>query len=178
MPSSFVDSVPPIMKAIIDFNPHSIVDVGPGWGKYGLMCREYLPLLGQLHAVEVPEGRLATQDVIYDSIAVGDVRSKYLRSNTFSNEIDLVLMIDVIEHMTKEEGQEVMKEIVNGGSALLISTPKVFEEQHNEHNPHEEHICVWDWEDFWTPGMTPCRKEDHSTIDSIIMLLIPEDTFL
>ena len=53
MPSSFVDSVPPTIKTIISLDPERVIDVGPGWGKYGLMCKEYLPNLQRVEAVEV-----------------------------------------------------------------------------------------------------------------------------
>lgn len=170
MPSSFVDSVPPIMKRIIELNPKRVVDVGPGWGKYGLMCREYLPDLLFIEAIEVKEGRVQTQEAIYANIYTCDVRDVH---DEYWNDKDLVLIIDVIEHMPKKDGQELLTAIVNAGGSVLVSTPKVFTEQHDEHNPHEEHICVWTWEDFWYPGMVEVDKIDDSTIDSVIMTLTP-----
>ena len=173
MPSSFVDSVPPIMKRIIELNPRRMVDVGPGWGKYGLMCREYLPDLLLLEAVEVKQGRVWTQESIYNNVHTSDVRDidPALWADT-----ELVLIIDVIEHMRKVEGQTLLKDIVNAGASVLVSTPKVFAHQHDDHNPYEEHISLWKWEDFWTPGMNKVVKHDDSTIDSIIMTLVPDDS--
>jgi hypothetical protein len=165
MPSSFVDSVPPIVKTIIDVNPERVVDVGPGWGKYGLMCREYLPGLKNLEAVEVLEGRLHTQDVIYDRVYEADVRDM---DSIYWNSTDLVLIIDVIEHMTLEDGKKLLNNILSNGAAVIVSTPKVFEEQHDDHNPHEEHVSLWTWQDFGIEGV---EITDVSTIDSIIFLL-------
>lgn len=168
MPSSFVDSVPPIMKYIIDLAPARIVDVGPGWGKYGLMCREYLPELVQLDAVEVSEGRLPTQDEIYNQVFVGDVRE---RSANFWDGYDLVLIIDVIEHMEKEAGLQLLSDILNAGASVLVSTPKQWMEQHDERNPYEAHVSHWKWNDFRPEADNPYHVVDLSTIDSIIYVL-------
>ncbi len=170
MPSSFVDSVPSIVKAVIDLSPRRILDIGPGWGKYGLMSREYLgSKLERLDAIEVPQGRLYTQDVIYDNIYEGDVRQQDIDWSQY----DLVLFIDVIEHLEKEEGQKILKDIVNAGCAVLVSTPKEWMEQHDDNNPYEEHISYWTWEDLWYAGMVECDKLDTSTIDSMIITLCP-----
>lgn len=163
MPSSFVDSVAPILHTIINFAPERVVDVGPGWGKYGLMCREYLPGLKWLDAVEVKEGRCLTQESIYDHIFVSDARC-------FRGWLpyDLVLLIDVIEHMSKEDGHALLRAMLRAGASVLVSTPKLFVEQHDDGNPYEEHICLWTWDEFndhyWV-------KVDASTVDSIIYLL-------
>ncbi len=168
MPSSFVDSIPPIMKYVIDASPARIADIGPGWGKYGLMCREYLPELVQLDAVEVAEGRLATQDEIYNQIVTSDVR---LLPDSFWEGYDLVLIIDVIEHMTKQEGLDLLSNILNCGASVLISTPKEWMEQHDEHNPYETHVSHWKWRDFRPEADNPYHVVDLSTIDSIIYVL-------
>lgn len=166
MPSSFVDSVAPIMHTIIESAPASVIDVGPGWGKYGLMCREYLPKLRWLDAVEVNEGRCPTQDEIYDYVFEIDARL-FRGWSTY----DLVLLIDVIEHMSKRDGHALLQAMLRVGTSVLVSTPKLFVKQHDEDNPYEEHICLWTWQEFndhyWV-------KADASTVDSIIYLLIPQ----
>lgn len=171
MPSSFVDSVPSIIKRIIDLNPKSVVDIGPGWGKYGLMCREYLPGLGRIDAVEVTQGRMPLQDHIYNHIVVNDVRNV---DPALWSAYDLVLMIDVIEHMPKIDGQRILGDIINHGASVLVSTPKIFEEQSDPHNPFETHVSLYSWEDFWHPGMADHTNIDDSTIDSVIMTLVPK----
>jgi 2-polyprenyl-3-methyl-5-hydroxy-6-metoxy-1,4-benzoquinol methylase len=162
MPSSYIDSLPPIVHSIIDLAPRRIVDVGPGCGKYGLMCREYLPEIDWLDAVEVREGRRALQDVIYDHVFERDAR-------LFSGwpAYDLILLIDVIEHMSKEDGHALLSSMLADGAAVLVSTPKTFFEQHAIHNPYEDHLSLWAWPDFDRYVI----KADVSTVDSIIYVL-------
>jgi hypothetical protein len=165
MPSSFVDAIPPIMKALIGLNPHNIIDIGPGWGKYGLLCSEYLPDLERLWAIEVPEGRRPTQDAIYDRVITKDVRQIHPHHIDWST-FDIALMIDVIEHMPLAEGHQVINTIQRG-CPLLVSTPKIFTEQHSDTNPYETHQSLWDWPEFIRHGIV----DDFSTIDSVIYLL-------
>lgn len=171
MPSSFVDSVPPIMKLLIEHQPPRVVDVGPGWGKYGLMCREYLPNLQRLDAVEVAEGRwskqiMRCQSTIYDHVEISDVRQL---DPGFWDGYDVALFVDVIEHMTVKEGKKVLHAALSKRCIPIVSTPKVFEEQHDPHNPYETHVSCWTWEDL--SPLAPVT--DVSTIDSIIFMLGP-----
>jgi len=162
MPSSYLDSVPPIVHTIIGLAPRRVLDVGPGWSKYGLMCREYLPGLRWIDAVEVPTGRKPIQDQVYDHIFEIDAR-RFKGWKPY----DLVLLIDVIEHMSKEDGHALVRSMLAAGTSVLVSTPKVFVEQHDDHNPHETHICLWAWDEFYTYNVTV----DASTVDSIIYVL-------
>lgn len=167
MPSSFVDSVSPIVHMLIAEQPKTVLDVGPGWGKYGLMCREYLPDLERLDAVEVEEGLMLIQECIYDQMFVSDVRK--LTSTFWAGEgrYDVVLLIDVIEHMGIEEGRQLLRDITRNGTKVLVSTPKIFEEQHDPNNPYETHVSHWTWKRFREFRIVA----DGSTIDSLIYLL-------
>jgi hypothetical protein len=161
MPSSYADSFPPIVHAVVAFAPQRVLDVGPGWGKYGLACREYLPDLEILDAVEVPQGRYPTQNTIYDSIYVGDVRSA---SEEFFLFYDLILLIDVIEHMPVRDGHEVLSRIQRAGPAVLVATPTQFFEQDHEHNPHEEHVSFWAAAEFDRHAVAVDVSTDDATI--------------
>lgn len=44
MPSSPYQHISKIMDIIYNLSPNSILDVGSGFGKYGLLSREYLEL--------------------------------------------------------------------------------------------------------------------------------------
>lgn len=164
VPSSFVDSFAPIVHLLIEQNPARVLDIGPGWGKYGLACREYLPDLEFLAAVEVPQGRLSTQDAIYDHVFVGDARNA--PESTFAG-YDVALLNDIIEHMPVKDGAQLLNTIQEAGCRPLVSTPKVWMEQRDVSNPYETHVSLWGWEDFVEHGVLV----DASTIDSIIYLL-------
>lgn len=165
MPSSFVDSFPPIVKLLIQANPRRVMDIGPGWGKYGLACREYLQDLQALHAIEVHAGRLPVQDCIYDGVYTGDVRLH--KSPQFWARWDLVLLIDVIEHVPHDDGHTLLRHILDAGTDVLVATPKQFFEQYDDRNPYETHRSHWIWSDFKHYDILG----DSSTIDAIIYVL-------
>jgi 2-polyprenyl-3-methyl-5-hydroxy-6-metoxy-1,4-benzoquinol methylase len=164
MPSSYVDSFAPIIKVLIERAPRRVLDIGPGWGKYGLACREYLRQLDVLDAAEVPQGRLPTQPAIYDMVYIGDIREA---PDHFFRGYDLVLLIDVIEHVRRLDGHLLLETIQRAGADVLVSTPKAFFEQHDEHNPYETHVSHWDWESLACHGI----DVDVSTPDAIIYVL-------
>lgn len=166
MPSSYVDSFAPIVKLLVDEQPKKVIEIGPGWGKYGLACREYLPDIEKLHAVEVRPGRKQVQDCIYDWVYNGDARDKDYTPK-FWGRWDLAIMVDVIEHMTIDEGHDLLDRILSAGCDVLVATPKVFIEQHDDDNPWETHVSWWQWSDFSRYTIF----HDVSTIDAIIYWL-------
>jgi 16S rRNA G1207 methylase RsmC len=44
MPTSNYEAISKILGEILVLDPRSVLDVGPGKGKYGVLCREYLNL--------------------------------------------------------------------------------------------------------------------------------------
>jgi 2-polyprenyl-3-methyl-5-hydroxy-6-metoxy-1,4-benzoquinol methylase len=104
--------------------------------------------------------------VIYDQIFNCDVR---LLPEDHYQDYDVALIIDVIEHMSRPEGHRLLWAIRRAGCYVVLSTPKVFEHQHDDANPYEMHVSHWAWN-----HLRPHRiVADESTIDSIIYLLGP-----
>lgn len=167
MPSSYVDSVPPIVHALVRINPRAVLDVGPGWGKYGVMCREYLADLECIEAAEVREGVKPTIHRIYDELYVGDIRERqreWWKCGTW----DTVLLIDIIEHMSMADGHHLLDCILESGKRALISTPTRWFEQHVDGNPYEDHVSHWEVHDL--ADRYPVAA-NVSTLDSLIMVL-------
>lgn len=147
MPTSHIENVPVIVKAVQRLAPKSVLDIGIGMGKYGLLIREYLG------------GDTGRPDVVVDGIEgyggyITDIhRAVYrelyltdLRDFDFrAAHYDLFLMVDVLEHVDKDEGHRVLRDI---GGSVLVSTPKEDYRAHYAHNPLEDHRSHWTIEDF------------------------------
>jgi hypothetical protein len=152
MPSSFVDQISDITNLIIFARPQSMLDVGIGCGKYGFLAREYLDTMGEgenYHARKVRiEGIEAfaqyitpVHRAVYDQIHVGNA-SEILPGMT--TRFDLLIMIDVLEHFTFEEGSAVLKSCGQRARNVLISTPKIVDPQGATFgNPFETHKHQW-----------------------------------
>lgn len=161
MPSSFRENIPDILKEIEKANPKTILDIGFGRGKYGLLVREYYPDM-QIDGLEVFNAYIGeVQRAIY---------GKVYQENIFEmKEIpayDLYLIIDVIEHWDKEKAHELLKKLTKHGD-VLISTPRAVGEQGAVYgNEWERHVSQWQGSDF---EVYP-HKHSHNELSFIYLI--------
>lgn len=134
MMTSFLDNIPAICNAAVSSRPKKILDVGAGFGKFGLLLREALLsiIADQGVLFPVPDFKIDACENsdyflnqrafynIYDEVYCQDVTTI---SPDVLNTYDLLLLIDVIEHWTKEEYLLFMEKI-KPGTKVLISTPR------------------------------------------------------
>ncbi len=152
MPTSHHRQISTIIEAIVNLNPHSVLDIGVGFGKYGVLCREYLELWDgredyhhftrRIDGVEAFEDYLTSlHRYIYDTIYIGPAQTVV---KTLTTTYDLVLMIDVLEHLTETQGRMLLRYLLAHHRGVLISTPKRMDEQGTSfHNPFETHLTQW-----------------------------------
>jgi hypothetical protein len=57
-------------------------------------------------------------------------------------------MADVIEHIAKEPALAILRHFLSQSSAIIVTTPKEFFEQHLYESDFEEHISHWKPSDF------------------------------
>lgn len=75
--------------------------------------------------------------------------------------IDTVMALNLIEHMSKEEGEELLRQCLRVASRrVIVYTPRGFQEQHPEEvlttfpeNPLQEHVSGWVAEDLQAHGL-------------------------
>lgn len=158
--------------------PKSVLDVGVGFGLTGALVRQYLDNgvyedivhhYGDNAGIEDSIYHWSTRLMgvepfnyknpawhLYDGIFKMSIQ-EYLSDNqlTPSPQYDFIIFSDVIEHMEKEEGYEVIEGLIgllNPGGVLMIGTPGVFVEQGAVHgNEYERHRSLWAWNEF-PPG--------------------------
>lgn len=173
MPSSDWRQIGTIVELMILADPHSILDVGCGAGKYGVLAREYLEVWNgrvspdqwtrRIDAVECFRPYLTPlHAVVYNQVFVGDVVSLL---PTLPSGYDLVLLVDVLEHLTEEEGVWVLGCLAREHHNLLIATPKVVQPQGAScGNPREEHRSSWVGYDFSVLSTPVVVPHPHSLI--------------
>lgn len=140
MPTSLHAQIPTVLSILEALKPESVLDIGCGWGKYGALIKEYIPSAKKIDAIEGFEDYLTPlHDYVYDKIYVENILD-------FNPDIyDVYLMIDVIEHMEKEEGIKLVKGLPN---SKIVSTPMFWVPQGAEHgNELEVHKCLWTKDD-------------------------------
>jgi hypothetical protein len=166
MPTSVYYQITPIIEIILALRPSSILDIGAGTGKYGLLIREYLDIWGQkgarydrslwkhrIDAVEAYEPYITpVYEYVYNEIFVGDVMEIIHKIPHF---YDLALLIDVLEHIEKMQGKHLLKLLTCKSQTILISVPrKVRPQEAIFGNPYEIHRSEWTKRDFLE--INPC----------------------
>jgi SAM-dependent methyltransferase len=171
MPTSPWSNLPKIIGIIMDLRPYPsrVLDVGIGYGKYGLLCREYISywnsskeprevIVDGVEAFEEYIGEL--QRNIYDNIFIGDALE--VLPLMPDNSYDLILLIDVLEHFEREAGIRVIAECRRVGKAVLVSTPrKFFLQEDSWGNPYERHKSLWSKKDLLALGASQVVQAEN-----------------
>lgn len=140
------------MDIITALNPNSILDIGVGFGKYGVLCREYLELwdgredyhkfIRRIDGIEAFKNYLTPlHDFIYNNVYVGDALHLV---DKLKHNYDLVLVIDVLEHLNKSEGKVLINKLLKEHKSVLIVVPKnIGDQKESFNNPYEMHKGQW-----------------------------------
>ena len=157
MPTSWYQAIPNILTQVRLLNPESILDIGIGFGKYGLLFRDQLeiPFMRyeknnwkvKIDGVEVFETyHNPVYDFAYDKVYFGDILKIV---DTLQN-YDCITLIDVLEHFSKEEGLLLIEKLVHHcNKGVIVSTP-FYPDPQSDYlgNTFEQHKSVWSIVDF------------------------------
>ena len=166
MPSSFFDQITPVLAILEEIKPKSVLDVGPGWGKYGMLLREYYGMDDadkkkpesefRLDAVEgfpkyLSEVHKWAYNHVFQQEAIGFLKALSLAERVADESphpysYDLFLMVDVLDHFPKKEALELLQSLP--GQKLVV-VAKDWNPQGNEYgNELERHHSHFSKEDF------------------------------
>ena len=159
MPIGSFSAFGKVIQGVLASNPKSVLDLGIGFGMNGCGVRNWLdlgiePFNTVLVGVEVFEDYWNAAWDLYDKVHLTDIKSYLKECIDKGQKYDTIIMTDVIEHFTKEDGLLVlnmMKQVCN--VSCIVSTPAIWMEQGNTYrNVHEAHRCLWTVEDFKGAG--------------------------
>jgi len=154
MPVSHYRHIGSVMSAVEQYpSASSILDIGPGFGKYGVLIRERWDVRYLRYHKESWKLRLDCLEIwpkyisplhthIYNNIYLGDAFDLIDDLPQY----DTIIALEILEHMKKERGIEFLKKIVQKSNhLLLISFPQTFQKGFGSNwpNPYEEHHCLW-----------------------------------
>jgi ubiquinone/menaquinone biosynthesis C-methylase UbiE len=134
-----------------------ILDVGCGRGKWGYLLKVdywYTKVGRRKNKLNYVVGtdlhpkylEFVKYHRVYDGLVLCDARHLPFRGNAF----DTVLLLEVIEHMVKNEGVKLLKEAERVATRLvLVSTPSFFMRQEaKDANVFQKHLSKWTIKDF------------------------------
>lgn len=156
MASSFAEQIPIILHVVRQLRPTTVLDIGKGFGKYGLLLHEYCGV----DYSRKPEPGVALKEQSSIAIDAVEVNRDYdfPHNNSLYREIfwqevmaayealpqyDVVLMVDVIEHLSKENGVKLVEHFVNRGSVCVIASPREYFQQDLFDSHWEHHQSFW-----------------------------------
>jgi len=174
-------AIPVIANAVRQIQPRSILDVGVGFGKYGVLFREYLDVWSagslaqtrkeswrtRIEGVEVyPEYLTLLHEFIYDKVHVGGILDVIDGLGSY----DLIFMADVLEHFDKADGERLIGKLYDhADKCVLLTYPKNAKPRRGFHgNDAEAHRSTWtraDFRSFEPVGYT--TVEDRADVAAI-----------
>lgn len=169
MPSSNLNMAIDAVVLAEALAPKTILDIGPGNGKFGLLMREYLHYdIERLDCIEAEPTyieRFRWLHCIYDNVYQGDALDM---TEEELAPYELVMMHDVIEHMEKKAALRLLDRI---RGAVTILTPEKFFTQHVPGVPSEDHVSHWLPKDFADTGR---QVKCYTKLGGIVALLGPK----
>jgi hypothetical protein len=137
MPYSFDFYNKEVLNIVCLLAPNGkILEVGPGCGKYGKELKKSFP--DGIDAIEIFESYIERFNLesVYRKIYIGDVRNVCLESDDY----EIVIMGDVIEHMLIKDAQAVIKTFSKANCGIIAMVPYLYPQDECFDNPHEAHI--------------------------------------
>jgi hypothetical protein len=170
-------------------NPMSILDIGIGFGRWGILFREFLEVWDSgiydcnwkrtIDGVEIYPGYIQEyHKYFYDTIYINNALN-FLKS--LDREYDLINFGDVIEHMDKETGEEVIGLALQKGKYVLITIPigDHWLQDGTEANPYEAHKSIWYNRDFlkYKHNKIKCFEDFTKRSYSVVLLSLKKFRF-
>ena len=153
MGTSNWQNIPFCINAIRRIQPNKILDVGFGFGRWAMICREFL---------ELWQGRTNIEDwkLQIDGVEIFNANieeyHKFFYSNIFNEDIfgylqkadtnyDLIILGDVLEHFERSKANELLDLCLERADYIILNIPlgKNWQQGILYNNPYECHLSFW-----------------------------------
>ena len=138
-----------------------VMDLGCGAGVYGRELKSIDPrveMIGLDGCLKYLGSVFCQQ--LYKVLIKADVWD-YLRELVRTVRPDVILFMDVLEHLEKEPGREALRLLKAKGTPVLLSTPLFnYPQGAVDGNELERHRCWWSQEELEAEGFKLLFKED------------------
>lgn len=158
MPTGYYGIMPDVVTLIRKKQPKTVLEIGTGFGKWGVLVREYLEVYGhnkwkledrfvKIDGVEVFAPYVSPiHRFVYDNIFIEDITTLAPRLGNYQT----TMMFDVLEHIPKRQAEIVLKSLMAKSELFLLSVPLGQEALYHfaGENEKESHISAWEFEEL------------------------------
>ncbi|MCM8799962.1 MAG: class I SAM-dependent methyltransferase [Candidatus Omnitrophica bacterium] len=155
MPTSDYHHIPDILHIVEYLKPESILDIGIGFGIYGYLFRYVLELYQgidikgsnlRIDGIEIYEKlKNPLWDLAYDRIFIGDAIELLDTLGYY----DLITACDIIEHLSKEKGNLLIRKMIKHARIVIITSPRDFIKTEERFGDiYDIHKTLWSRKDF------------------------------
>ncbi|MDW8146907.1 MAG: hypothetical protein RMJ48_11560 [Roseiflexaceae bacterium] len=150
--------IPFCVEVLMKIEPKCVLDVGVGFGRWGIIVREFCDVwFGRvlpeqwsvyIEGIEAFAPNISDyHSYFYNKIYVGDALEIIPRMDGFW---DVVIFGDVIEHFKREDAEKLLYWSIEHSHYVIVNVPLGEEWSQDEMygNPYERHQSVWQEEDF------------------------------
>ena len=138
------------------------LDCGMGSGFYGAATRTWHPSNTYLMGIEGFAQNKGPNYAHYNHVHFMTIQKWLAWDASHNDRFDVIYLLDVLEHFSKEEGKEVLtglKSRLSPGGSLIVVTPSIFFEKGPcGGNALEAHLCLWSAKELEEEGF--CVVED------------------
>lgn len=173
------------IELIRRINPYSILDIGTGFGRWGILSREFLEIwedgnytdvwIRKIDAVEIFEGYIKPyHSYFYDNVFIENAVEFVHNMEAY---YDLIICGDVIEHFEKNEGKQFIDDCLKHCRYLMINIPigENWEQTINNNNEFEVHKSTWYNSDFEKYRFKKIKRFRDYTSRKFSVVLISND---
>jgi hypothetical protein len=158
MGTSNWQNIPFVIDALMKIAPTRVLDVGIGYGRWGMIVREFCELWFDrtsrkdwriyIEGIEAfPDNIDEYHKYFYNKIVLEDFKNV---CRGLDRSWDVVIFGDVLEHFEKATGTEFLAWALDSSKYTLINIPlgKDWPQDEKYENIYERHLSIWDVEDF------------------------------
>jgi hypothetical protein len=129
MPISDYRHIPQVLDEVYALQPERTLELGIGFGKWGVLLREVLDAIyGRCRPEQWRRGIWGVEGFpayrnpcwdVYSNVDINDFR----KEGSFNRGWDLVMMMDSLEHLEPKEGADFLAGLVEHNKQVIISVP-------------------------------------------------------
>ena len=187
MPTSNWQNISYDIELIRTLNPQKILDVGIGFGRWGILSREFLEVWDEdnisgnwkrtidgveIYSPYIKEYHRYFYTHIYEQNLIDFFEN-------LQSDYDLIIFGDVIEHLDKADAFKVIKKAVEHSKFILINIPigKFWEQGEKDGNIYHIHKSVWRLKDFKKFGHCKIKSFRDYFSRKFAVILISKNKF-